>query len=104
MGSGDKGMARRASAASSVPPPAAARAHRSNESHHGFVGTHPTNAGLPGYTPGGAAGSPQGKVVLALIKRLTEKVCHKMIDVAAIFLTTSKAAILLRPPIDRRRV
>lgn len=50
------------------------RVHRNNESHHSFVGTHPTNAGIPGYSPAGAAGSPQGKVVFALIKRLTSKV------------------------------
>lgn len=72
-----KGMARRASASSGMPPSAASsstRVHRSNESH-GFAGAHPTtNATVPAYSPANAAGSPQGKVVLALIKRLTLKV------------------------------
>ena len=104
MGNGDKGMARRASAASSVPPQAAARVHRSNESHHGFVGTHPTNAGLPAYTPGGAAGSPQGKVVLALIRRLTEKVRRERFVVYDMYLATFKATLLLWSPLDGRRV
>lgn len=50
------------------------RVHRSNDSHHGFVGIHPTNAGPAGFSPAAAAGSPQSKAVLALIKRLTGKV------------------------------
>ncbi|KAL5507799.1 IRA2 [Sanghuangporus vaninii] len=49
------------------------RVHRSNDSHHGFVGIHPTNAGPTGFSPATAAGSPQSKAVLALIKRLTAK-------------------------------
>lgn len=67
--SGTSGIPTSVSAASS-----STRVHRSNESHHGFVGTHPTNAGPMAYTPANVSGSPQGKAVLALIKRLTAKV------------------------------
>ncbi|KAI5118442.1 hypothetical protein M0805_000576 [Coniferiporia weirii] len=78
-----KGISRRPSASASGSSPAfpasisvstaSTRVHRSNDSHHGFVGMHPTNAGPVAFTPATATGSPQSKAVLALIKRLTAK-------------------------------
>ncbi|KAH8118768.1 hypothetical protein DFH11DRAFT_1839273 [Phellopilus nigrolimitatus] len=74
-----KGMSRRPSASTSAIPVSiststtSTRVHRTNDSHYGFVGTHPTNAGPAAFTPATATGSPQSKAVLALIKRLTSK-------------------------------
>lgn len=65
------------SASASGLPSSSARVHRSNDSHHGFVGSHPATASPLSFSPAPATGSPQSKAVLALIKRLTAKVSFK---------------------------
>ncbi|TDL29911.1 hypothetical protein BD410DRAFT_780416, partial [Rickenella mellea] len=82
-----KGMMRRASSSSAHASVATSvtRVHRSNDSHHGFVGTHPTHAGLPTLNAAASTSSPQDKVVVALIKRLTSKLpCYSGLTLAEI--------------------
>lgn len=102
-----RGITRRASAASTTLPASVSssttRVHKTNESTHGFVGTHPTNPG-PSYSPS-VTRTPQGKIVLSLINRLSSKVILIVISGYHRDLTqhSSPAAIPFRTVLNRHR-
>jgi hypothetical protein len=68
---------RRPSASGALTSSANSRAHRSNDSHHGYPGNAPRQpVAVPATSPGiaGATATPQQKVVQVLVNRLKNKV------------------------------
>jgi hypothetical protein len=67
---------RRPSASGALTSSANSRAHRSNDSHHGYPGNVRQPVAVPASTPGiaGATATPQQKVVQVLVNRLKNKV------------------------------